>query len=104
MPHFHHTGSILNYEFLNITLAAPTTTTVKSGPGLLHTLVFNKLAANGVITIYDSLTASGTVIATITSPATLLSNQGTLLYDLEFKTGLTIVTSTAAQDITVTYI
>ena len=104
MPHFNHTGGILNYEFSNITAAAPTTTVVKEGPGLLHSIVFNKLAANGVITIYDNTAASGTVIATITSPATLLSNQGTLLYDLEFKTGLTIVTSTAAQDITVTYI
>ncbi len=90
--------------FLNIVLAAPTTTTVKSGAGRFHKLCINKAAANGVITIYDNTAASGTLIATITQPAALLSSGiNCAEYDLAFGTGLTIVTATAAQDITVTY-
>ena len=90
------------WNFLNITLAAPTTTAVKTTSGMLHTITFNKPIATGVVTIYDSLAASGTVIATITVPASPMPV--TLTYDLAFTIGLTIVTATAAQDITVTYI
>lgn len=91
-------------KYLNITLAAPTTTLVKSGQGYLHAIIINSGAATGVITIYDGLTAGGIVIATITQPATLLTNNATILYDVTFQTGLTIVTATAAQNITVSYL
>lgn len=43
---------------------------------------------------------SGTVVATITFPGTLLANQDTLEYGVAVKHGLTIVTSSTA-DITV---
>lgn len=91
-------------KYKNITLAAPTTTLVKSGGGYLHAIVINNAGATGVITIYDGLTAGGTVIATITQPATLLASNATILYDVTFQTGLTIVTATAAQDLTVSYL
>ena len=87
---------------LNITLAAPTTTVVKSGSGALHTIVFNKPVATGVVTIYDNTAASGTVVGTITIPAN--PQPFTFTFDCVLNTGLTIVTATAAQDITVTYI
>ncbi len=87
--------------FLNITAAAPTTTLVKSGVGLLHAIIFNKPVATGVVTIYDNTAASGTIIATITTPANPLPVP--LVYDVAFSTGLTITTATAAQDITVAY-
>lgn len=90
-------------NFVNITAAAPTTTVVKTGAGFLYSITFNKTAANGVVTVYNNTAASGTAIATITSPATLLQNQFTLIYNASFDTGLTILTATAAQDITVTY-
>ena len=89
--------------YAGITAAAPTTTVVKSGAGLLHCLQINKAVATGVITIYDNTAASGAVIATITQPAAVLATTQQLLYDVKFTTGLTIVTSTAAQDITVSY-
>lgn len=90
--------------FLNIVLAAPTTTTVKSGAGRFHKLCINKAAATGVITMYDNTAASGTLIGVITQPAALLSSGPVCVeYDLAFGTGLTIVTATAAQDLTVTY-
>ncbi len=86
---------------LNITLAAPTTTVVKSGVGFLHYITFNKPVATGVVTVYDNTAASGPIIATITTPANPMPV--TLFYDVTFSTGLTINTATAAQDITVSY-
>ena len=89
-------------SYTNITLAAPTTTVVKSGAGFLHALVINTPAATGVITIYDNTAASGTIIGTITQPAALLDGVGkSIIYNVKFTIGLTIVTSTAAQNLTV---
>lgn len=97
-----NTGTIPGYTVTGITLAAPTTTLVKSGSGILHTITFNKPVATGVVTVYDSLTATGKVIATITVPAS--PQPVSLFYDGVFDIGLTIVTATAAQDITVSYV
>ena len=99
-----NTGPAVGYSFRNIVAAAPTTTTVRTGAGILHTLTVNKPVASSVITIYDNTAASGTVIGTVTLPATLLSDAFTLTYDAAFSTGLTIVTATGASDITVTFI
>lgn len=90
------------YLFTNITTA--TTTVVKSGVGLLGKLIINKAVLSGVVTIYDNTAGSGTRIATITYGAALLSDPPlTAHYEVQFATGLTIVTS-AATDITVCYI
>ncbi|MFA5071995.1 MAG: hypothetical protein WC511_06630 [Candidatus Pacearchaeota archaeon] len=90
--------------YTNITAAAPTTTAITTGPVILSGLMINKATATGVITIYDGIDTTGTVVATITSPATLLQNQLSIDYhDICLKKGLTIVTATAAQDITVSY-
>jgi len=77
------------------------TTTVHSLKGVLHSITVNEAAANGVITVYDGVAATGTVLAIITSPGTLLQNHFTLIYDVDFDTNLTVVTSVAAQDITI---
>ena len=90
------------WDYVAISAAAPTTTVVKTVPGILHSIVFNKPVSTGVVTIYDAITATGTPIATITSPTGGVPL--TLVYDASFTVGLTIVTSTAAQDITVNYI
>ena len=89
------------FNSTNITLAAPTTTVIKTGSGKLKRIVFNKPVATGVVTIYDNTAASGTVIGTITTPAS--PQPGSIDYDLAFTTGLTIVSATAAQDITVVW-
>lgn len=83
-------------------IAGAATTTVKTGPGVFSRLIVNKAVANGIITIYDNTTNSGTKIATITHPATLLHSQIALPFECRFATGLTIVTS-AADDITVVW-
>lgn len=97
-----NTGTISGYNSVNITGASPTTTLIQSGQGILHTITFNKPVATGVVTVYDNTAGSGTVLATITVPAS--PQPVTLTYDLTFATGLTIVTSVVAQDITVSYI
>lgn len=91
----------IGWVFANITTA--TTTTVRSGKGVLHGITLNKPLGNGVIAIYDNTAGSGTLIGTITYPVTLLSGPVTLTYDVAFATGLTLVT-TGTQDITVSYL
>jgi hypothetical protein len=88
----------LVFAYQNITTDA--TTTLKTGPGYLHTVCVNTPAATGTITIYDNTAASGTKIGTITSYA---STPRCFTYDVAFWIGLTIVTATAAPDITVTF-
>lgn len=97
-----NTGTAVGYSFTNITAAAPTTTTIRTTAGILHTITFNNPTATAVVTVYDALTATGTKIATITVPASPMPV--TLTYDALFSTGLVITTATAASDITVTYI
>jgi hypothetical protein len=93
----------MEYNFQNIVLAAPTTTVVKTGYGVLHAVTINKAAANSVITMYDGTAATGRLIGTVTLPATLLRSQDVLLYDVAFTTSLTIVTATGASDLTISF-
>jgi hypothetical protein len=90
----------LVFAYQNITAAAPTTTTVKSGPGYLHAVCVNTPAATGTITMYDNTTATGAKIGTITSYA---NTPRCFTYDVQFWLGLTVVTATAAQDVTVSF-
>ena len=85
-------------SYSNITTA--TTTTVKSGSGGLRAIIVNTAVASATITIYDSLTASGTKIGTITLGLTAIPL--VIPYDIAFNTGLTVVTS-GAIDLTVAY-
>ncbi len=88
------------YKYRNIAGAA--TTVVKSGPGRLVQINVNKTIASSTITIYDNTSAAGTKIATITNPGTLHQDQFDFPYNLQFNTGLTIVTS-GADDLTVVF-
>ena len=97
-----NTGVIPGYNFVNITAAAPTTTVVKTGAGILHSIAINTPTATAVITIYDNTAASGTKIGTYTIAAS--PSPSSVIYDVAFSTGLTITTATAASDITVSYI
>ena len=88
-------GQPQQFGYSNISSA--TTTTVKSGGGFLHSIVVNATAA-GAITIYDSLTGTGTKIGTMKASIV----EGTYIFDVTFATGLTIVTA-GSSDITVSY-
>lgn len=93
------TTQMAGWSFQNITTS--TTTTVKSGAGVLHIVNVNTLGTvASTVTVYDNTAGSGTKIATINS----LTLSGPFQYDIAFSTGLTLVTTgTAAPDITVSY-
>lgn len=74
--------------------------TIKSGAGTLSGVTINKLGtSNSSVTFYDSLSASGTVIANLS----LTSLIGQIGYNLKFSTGLTMVVNSTTPDFTVTY-
>lgn len=88
------------HSYTNITTA--TTATVKSGAGVLNTIVVNTLVASATITIYDNTAGSGNKIGTITLPSTITGDDPVVIVygGVAFSTGLTLVTS-GATDISV---
>lgn len=102
MPIDDNSRSLPVYSKTDITLAAPTTTVIKTGAGILHSVTVTKPASTGTIKVDDAITDTNPMFGTITSPATLVPY--TLIFDIAFTTGLTIITATAAQEITVTYL
>ncbi len=77
---------------------------VKAGPGVLHSVVVNGLTTAGDITLYDSLTEAGAVIAVLhLDVTTSISVQPIAFpYDLKFSTGLYVgYDGTAVADLTV---
>lgn len=100
------TNDIIKVEQrFNLTnISTLTTTFVKPSPGFLNCLTINTPVAGSVITLYNNTVGSGAVIGLITLPATLL-NQGpyTALYNGVCNVGLTIVTTIAASNISVSW-
>jgi len=90
--------SVQTWQYWNIT--SDTTTTIKSTPGVLHAVCINTPNAAGAIQIYDNTAASGNKIGLITQFASI---PRCFEYDVAFWTGLTIVTATAAGDVTVSF-
>ena len=82
-----------NYQYIS----TATTTTVKSGAGVLKSITIGETAA-GAITIYDNTAASGTVIGVLKASHA----EQTLDFSVAFSTGLTIVTAGASK-LTVSY-
>lgn len=89
----------LKYSYSNIT--TKTDTVVKTGAGVLHSIIINKPGSSDTLTVYDNTAASGTKIASITVTASV---NFVFLYDVAFTTGLTITSGgTTAGDYTATY-
>ena len=86
------------FNFLAVTTAA--TITVKSGAGVLHTINICS-PANGDLTVYDNTVGSGTIIAIL--KATNGTSPTCLTFNVRFSTGLTIVSSSASPEWTITY-
>lgn len=84
-------------RFAYASISTATTTVVKNGAGFLHKL-FVPGGTLGAVTVYDNTASSGTVIVPTVTPVA----GGVLIEDVEFATGLTIVTA-AATVITVSY-
>jgi len=83
--------------YAHITTAG--TYNLKYSPGTLHRITLNSPSGT-LITIYDNTAGSGTVIAVINTPSQ--ANPVTLEYELEFNTGLTLVT-TGTWDATISF-
>lgn len=81
-------------------ITTQTTTLVKTGPGILHTITLNKPTATTTIELDDAITNTN-AFGIITVPAS--PQPVTLIYDVEFTTGLSITTAIANSDITVSY-
>lgn len=86
------------YTPKNIT-ATGTSTAIRTGKGVLHTVNINTTAASSVLTLYDSLAGSGTTIATIACAG----GQQSLIFDATFDTGLTAVMSGGNANVTLTW-
>jgi len=86
-----------NYKYIS----TQATTLVKSGAGFLYSITINKPTATAVIEIDDALTNTTPIIGKVTVPASPMPI--TLVYNVAFSTGLSITTSVADQDITVSY-
>lgn len=81
-------------------ISTNTTTLVKTGPGVLSSVVINKAGASAnIATVYDGIDATGTVIAIIDTTVAR-----PLEYNVAYLVGLTIVTATGtAADLTINY-
>ena len=86
------TNDVLKVEqrYTNIAISTATTTTVKSGAGYLNCIrVIGGTLGN--VTIYDNTAGSGTVLCPTVTPV----QNGVLLENITFSTGLTVVTAAA---------
>lgn len=86
--------SITSYPFGHTStyISTATTTTIKSGAGVLHTITVNGGTA-GTVIVYDNTAASGTIIASFDSTNAL----ATYMLNVAFGTGLTIITAAATK-------
>lgn len=99
-----YSGQPVNVGLYSNFTSTTTGTLLKTGEGVLYGITFNKPVATGVITLYDGTSTGGTVIGTITIPASPLPfNWGPNNGGFYYQTGLFIVIATAAQDLTVSY-
>lgn len=97
-PYYGQPVNVGSYRNIAATTAG---VIVKAGEGALYQITFNKPLETNVVTVYDGLSTGGTVIATITVPAT--QAPVTLTYNAYFSVGLFVVSATAASDFTITY-
>ena len=83
--------------------AGQATTVIKASAGTLHSITFNsKGTATNTTTIYDNATGAGIVIAIPDAPN--INAGTTLMFDIAFTLGCTIITATAnGGDMTVAF-
>jgi len=93
-----------DYEVLNATECSfvyltAGTTLIKTGPGIVHTVSILGAKSSSSISMYDSLTGSGTLIAQFGTGAQAV----TFTFDAKFNTGLTVVIP-SGDTLTVTFL
>ena len=87
-------NDVTKVEFRNngTYISTATTTVVKTGAGLLHTITVTGGTA-GTIVVYDNTAASGTILFSFDTTVAL----ATYTFDVSFAVGLTVVTSAATK-------
>lgn len=78
--------------YSNQYISTATTTSIKTGHGVLHSITVGETAA-GAITVYDNTAGSGTVLAVLKASVA----EQTFVFDVSFNTGLTVVTAGASK-------
>lgn len=86
--------------FAKAYITTQTTTLLKIGAGMLHSVTINKPTATTTIELDDAIT-NANPFAIITVPAS--PQPVTLIYDVEFTAGLSVTTGTANSDITISF-
>ncbi len=87
-------NDVTKVEFRNNAtyISTATTTVVKTGAGLLHTIVVQG-GTTGTIIGYDNTSAGGTILFSFDTTVAL----ATYTFDISFAVGLTVVTSAATK-------
>ena len=87
-------NDVTKVEFRNNAtyISTATTTVVKTGAGLLHTIVVQG-GTTGTIIGYDNTSAGGTILFSFDTTVAL----ATYTFDVSFAIGLTVVTSAATK-------
>jgi hypothetical protein len=73
--------------------------TLRNGPGRLHTVIINAAAEGSSISLYDATSAANPIAIIVAG----LWGIATLDYHLNYYTGLYVVTTNAATDVTIVY-
>jgi hypothetical protein len=76
---------------------------LKRGAGTLHTIAVSAVSNNAVVTLYDSLTATGTVVWSSGSMGALTTPFSVDLHEVPFFTGLTLEIASANATAVVIY-
>ena len=96
------TVTLAGYNYTHIT--TDTTTLVKTGPGILHSIIINTHGASATVEFDDALTHTSPVMGIITCPSTITGAIPIALeYDVLFSTGLSVTTGTATLDATIVW-
>lgn len=84
-------------------LSGNITKVVRTGAGVLSKIILGAVTSSSVITVYDDIVASSSVICVLTPVSA--SACSTVWFDCEFSTGLTVaISGPVTNDITVVYL
>jgi hypothetical protein len=73
---------------------------VKSGPGVLHSILLSAAGADATATVYDETSGSGDVLAVITS---VQNDSSAVILDVAFGVGCYVSISGTGAKVTVAY-
>lgn len=93
--------AVVEHRYSGANMTSATTTTIKSGAGLLHVVNVGTCVSGATISLFDNTAGSGTSIGKITCPAST-AGMSTFIFDRTFATGLTVTTS-GATDVSFSY-